>query len=499
MTVKGLLTTIALSFILNIWTSAQAGQPGYSIDEESRTIYRLISELRFDEANSRIKKAQGQYPENLFYVFLENYIDFYTVLITEDKAIFETLETRKAPRLKQLKKGDPSSPFHLLLQAEIHMQWALARLKFGENFTAAWEIRTAYGLLIENSGKHPEFILNNKGLSMIHAAIGTIPEKYHFLIKILTGLEGNIKLSNKEATELVSYCSKNDHLFLGEAEAIHSFIQLFFNNEAQKAWQVIEGSSLDPHASPLAAYVYAIVAQRSGRTDKAIELLEDLEQSPDQEAFLYLEYMLGLNKLRKLDPTAKEHLWRFTKQYKGYNYIKKAYQLLAWHSLVIEGNENLASSYYQACLEKGQQLVDSDKSAYVEAKTGELPDPLLLKMRLLFDGGYYQASMDHINANTAYLSSSHPVEYHYRKARNYQAMERYHDALREYGFLLARVDDRSKYQICNAALQSGIIYETLGNMKAARSYYEKCLELDPDSYKDSLHVKARAGLQRLEG
>ena len=47
-------------------------------------------------------------------------------------------------------------------QAEINLQWAANRLKFGDYFTAAFEINKAYRQIQENNKKYPNFIPNKK-------------------------------------------------------------------------------------------------------------------------------------------------------------------------------------------------------------------------------------------------------------------------------------------------------------------------------------------------
>jgi tetratricopeptide (TPR) repeat protein len=51
---------------------------------------------------------------------------------------------------------------------------------------------------------------------------------------------------------------------------------------------------------------------------------------------------------------------------------------------------------------------------------------------------------------------------------------------------------------CNAVLQSGLIYEALGDYHQAEDKYRKVLQLKPRQYGRSLHQKAKAGLSRIQ-
>ena len=52
---------------------------------------------------------------------------------------------------------DEKSPFLLYTQAEIHLQWAFCKIKFGEYVSAAFEVKKAYSLLLNNQKKFPDF------------------------------------------------------------------------------------------------------------------------------------------------------------------------------------------------------------------------------------------------------------------------------------------------------------------------------------------------------
>jgi len=102
----------------------------------ARKAYEKATELRLIEAENLLAKMRINEPANTLVFFLENYVDFFRVYINEDKAEFDELESRKDYRLRQLRKGDPDSPWYLYTQANIRLQWALARLKFEEYATA---------------------------------------------------------------------------------------------------------------------------------------------------------------------------------------------------------------------------------------------------------------------------------------------------------------------------------------------------------------------------
>jgi hypothetical protein len=485
------LATIATPTILR-------SQQNYDLNAECEEIYQLIIDLRFGEAVHKIDHEKKVHPQNLIPYYLENYIDFFSIIIREEKSDFDRRKGHKKERIKLLKGGDPTSPYFRLLQAETHLQWAIARLKFEEYFKAIREIQTAYGLLKENQIEFPDFHLNLKGLAMVHAIAGTIPDHYKSLVEWLTGIEGNIQKSLQESDRLIVYCQEKQHVFLNEAFVLKSFIELYLNNRPQEAWTIIWQSGLKTQNSPLARFVAANIAMRSGHTDEALHILQEFSQREDQEEFLYLQFMQGVNLLRKLDPAAKSHLLHFVREFRGQHYIKEAYQFLAWASLIFDNNPDLSRYYYTQCLQNGNELMDEDKSAQLEAKSGALPDPLLLQIRLLFDGAYYQRAHDLLLENEKMLKEKFPLDYVYRKARIHHALGDFSEALLNYEKVIKMEEAKNLYQQCNAALQMGLIYEKTNNSHRAEHYFSLCLKMEPNKYKAGLHNKAKAGLSRLK-
>jgi hypothetical protein len=57
--------------------------------------------------------------------------------------------------------------------------------------------------------------------------------------------------------------------------------------------------------------------------------------------------------------------------------------------------------------------------------------------------------------------------------------------------------EASYYFACNAALQIGRIYESKKNLNKAKEFFNRCLSMKPDEYRNSLHQKAKAGLNRI--
>jgi len=474
--------------------------------EESPLIkeaYGLIIDLQFDRARTVIQKIKKEEPQNLLVLHLDNYIDFFTIFINEEKDQFKKLEKNKEKRLDKIERdGDFKSPYYLFVQAEIELQWALARAKFNGRFNrevikAGTECLSAYKLLTENQKRFPNFIANKKSLSAIHVLAESIPG---FVRKVFS-IDGTIAQGTSEIEEVIKYSNENDFLYKEEAIAIYTYILFYQNNRKREAWDFLQQSDLDPVKSPLVCFLMANMAQKIGENDQAIELLESRPQGSDYFPFHYLEFMLGKCKLYRLDDDAVTHLSNYLSKFKGAHYIKEAHQKLGWYELVVHNNIPKYKKYMKACQNTGNELIDGDKQAQKEAKRNLNPHPTLLKARLLYDGGYNQRAYGVLirNAHLFNNASDNSLEYFYRLGRVTQSLGNPKDAIDYYNEVILKGSNSEQYYACNAALQVALIFEEQKDYRSARDYFNKCLDMSPSDYKNSLHQKAKSGLNRVKG
>ncbi len=469
----------------------------FKLTPEIKSAYKSAIALRLNEASDILKNVEKNEPNNLMRLHIENYVDFFTVFINEDKKEFDRLEKNRKKRIKLIeKKGDRKSPYYRFILAEIDLQWAVARSKFEQFFKASSEAFNAYKLLEQNQKRFPDFIENKKSLSAIHTLVETIPGIFKFLF----GIQGSIKQGTQEIEEVIEYMESNEFLYKEEAAAIYAYIMHYQNNKKEEAWRYINSGVMDPSTSPLSSFVMASMALKNGKNEEVLSVLKKRPRGPEYHKFHYLEFLEGRAGLYKLDPNSKNLIESFTQNFNGRHFVKEAYQKLAWYELIM--NEDIAAykNYMKQVQNKGRSLVDEDKQALKEAEEKVIPHPILLRARILYDGGYYQKAFNLLVKKSYVLESSKDseLEYNYRLARVTHALKNYFDALEHYSVAIEKGKKDKSYMACNAALQMGLIYESQGRDSEAKKYFNTCLEISPREYKNSLHQKAKSGLSRLK-
>ena len=185
----------------------------------------------------------------------------------------------------------------------------------------------------------------------------------------------------------------------------------------------------------------------------------------------------------------------------GINYIKSANYKLAWIAFLQENNV-LKNIYLQRVVLDGHLIIDEDRVAFMHAKRNSITHPVLLKTRLLYDGGYYSLALSEINkikAQDSSFSKDHKMEYWYRIARiqsklidnNILIMSYYQKALE-------KGKGSTSYYAPMSALQIGLIYEKEKNIQKAKYYFNICLEMSGFDYQRGIHLKAKSALARIK-
>ncbi len=472
----------------------------YTWNPALKAVYGQIMELRLAEAEADLSAAARHDPRNLLVLHLENYIDFLKCYLDEEPGQFDRLEGNKDKRIQRIRaEGDPDSPYHLYLQADILLQWALTRQKYGEYATALLEVNRAFRYLQRNQERFPEFLPNRKDLGILRGMVGTIPETYQQILSKVSHLHGSLEEAREDLQAALAAGSDGAYIYYPETVVYHAFFQLLLENDADGAWRTVGRLTPAPEESPLTTYVRAQVALRCYRGEDAIRTLQNRPRGSRYHPCPYLEYLLGNAKLQRLDADADRHFHLFIRQYGGRQHLKDAHRKLAWHAWLVRQDTAAYFRYMAACRTVGRQDNGTDQEAHRQAGVPVLPTPALLRARLLFDGGHFDRALSVLSEPSVpfVFPPEERLEYTYRLGRIQHQRGQLEQAIGHYLETLREGADSAAYYACRAALELGHIHARRGEHAAARLYYGQCLRLEPAAHALGLHQQAKAGLKRL--
>ncbi len=151
---------LLISFIL--LSLSFPSKANFDFNSNCKQAYQAVFDLRLSDAKNLIQKEKKQNPANGIIILLENYVDYFNLLASENKAEYDRLKRFKSSRLSDLEKKDKNSPYYLFAQAEINLQWGMLESRFQDYFSSGITIRKANRLLSANAEKFPEFLPKSK-------------------------------------------------------------------------------------------------------------------------------------------------------------------------------------------------------------------------------------------------------------------------------------------------------------------------------------------------
>ncbi len=450
------------------------------------TIFSNIINLRFTKAQKQINNCK--LPEHKK-KYLINYSLFLKTFINQEQQDFNEFIGVSNENLNFYNKLNDSIPEKLFLISETKLQLAVNSFIFGYYYKSATNFLSSYYTIKKNSEKFPKYNKNNKLNGIFEMILGNIPQDYN-LIKKLFSLNGNIKSGKNKLQSY--YKNLKSKPKITEAKIIMYFAYKNFTNT-----NVYLNYKADT-ANPLIIFTYANYLLSTDSTLKAIKILDNYKPNPDF-TFYYIYYQKGLLKLYNLQKSSKQDLLFFVNNFAGINYIKSAYEKIYWWNIIFD-NQTENIKIEDKIRNLGNLTTDEDKQAIrsIEAPYSNI---ILLKSRLLFDGGFYNKALRLLleNKNSKlYKNIEEKLEYIYRLARIYDKLKKYDKAINLYNKVISFGENQPYYFAANSSLSIAEIYEKQKNFTQAKFFYKKCLSINNYGYKNSIELKAKAGLNRIK-
>lgn len=295
----------------------------------------------------------------------------------------------------------------------------------------------------------------------------------------------------------MNYAKTKPFLFEEELRVIYAYILIANRKDDKKAWEIINHPKINTKTSLLACLVKGDIAMRVAKNETAIQVFENAPRTSNFEKVPHLEYYLGLAKLRKLDKSAKTHFNNYLKQKVTDNFVKSTYLRLAWCSTLFSNNSEY-NKYINLTKTKGITKIYDDQKSLKLSKIKFHKD--ILKMQVLYDGGYYTRATKLITAKnvTDFQSKYDKTNYYYLAARVAHKQKQYDKAISNYKKAIQVGKETTYYFVCYSALLIGELYEQKKNKTEARKYYNACLKYKSELNQSSYHQQAKNGLKRVK-
>lgn len=467
----------------------------FTYDSKVRSAHGAIHELRLKDAGQLISGlGKDQYGWKLY---LTHFLKTVEIISSPQEQTYELYVSKSHELLGEIRKIKSESPWKSYCIADMELYEAGIHAKNSQMAKAAGGVSTCYKTLKKSIADHPDFAPSYKAYGLLEAGIGTLPDTYQKMISIL-GYKGSL---NEGYKHLSKAARDTNYWVAREAQYLKMAVELYLMNDPDLAWKTIVKATPDRGQNLVATFFYANTAMKCGRNDEAIRVLQERPTNEEYARFYFLDFLLGTAKLCRLDQDANVYINRFIEGQKTGDYIKSAYNKLLWYCITTGDSTNY-QDYRSRVISRGSVALEEDKQALFEVVDGVRPDPELLKVRCLFDGGYYDRALSIIGPmrEKQFDLLEHRIEYNYRKGRVYQMLGEDKLAIAFFKEAIERGKNVPLYYAAYAACYIGEIYEGNGDYEKAREYFRKAVDLGKGTtFGKSIEHRSKSGLVRLEG
>ncbi len=423
-------------------------------------------------------------PQSLYIANLYTTLD---LILWDDPSQFDAWEEAWNERLQKLDKSDVKDPEKTFFRAEMLIHGAFAHLKFGHELEAGWLLRQAWQRTINSIEQFPGFKPHLKTVGLLHVLIGTVPDKYSWLLSLL-GMEGSIEEGLAELELYIQSAGPLTREVTLLLDMIHAY--LLSNGHYSDSVTLYAPTRLE-------LFVKLLVHLKNSNGTAALESFRHLDRIGFRYPFLH--YLGGEVYLRKGEyPLAAAQYEKFISRSRGISHIRDAHYkvFLAYH---LSDDPVNAQKYFDLAQSEGEARSEADKHATRSLKTGKFPDPLIMKIRLLTDGGHYRKADSLVQAKreVQFTSTSDSVEFIYRQARLAHQQDKLRKAISLYKEVIDRSPEKGWYFAPNSCLQLGLIFSKHDDHEQAEYYLKKVRTYSKHAYKQSLDHKARTALNKL--
>ena len=471
---------------------ASAGQP--LLSPTAQHAYAELLKLKVGSCRQLLAAEPVGAPGTLL---VADCADFLELLISQDASRYEATVAAQDARLTLLEQAPPSA-LSAYAQAEIKLHLAVAQLAFHHEVRGAWNLRQAVLLVQAAAERYPAYLPARKTLGVCQFGIGSLPEGYHWLLRLL-GLRGNVE----EGLRNLRLAATQPNDFQAETQLIQALILESYYKKGDESLALTERLACEQPDNLLFNYLAISLNKRQHHGEAALAAYRARPTGPAYLPLAFVHHIAADLLLYRGDYAASvAENQQFLREYRGDYYRKDAafkLYLAAW----LGGAPAATTERYRQQINlAGPLTIEEDIYAQRFYHDARPLNSVLTRARLQTDGGYYGAALGTLQQFS--MSAATPVrdqlEAPYRRARVWQGLGRLDSARQDYVRTLRRsaaLGEPPYYFAPQAALQLGYLAQAAGQRAAARRYFEQALAYPKHEYKNSTDQKAKLALRQL--
>ncbi len=457
---------------------------------KSENTYAQLLNFQIDSCLNSIKGL----PQNPWSFYQEILITSTQLFIEDDSDYYKSKKYIESDLLEKLRKLNFTEDYTNFLRSEIKLQWALIKLKYGDEFSSFWSLKQAYNIAEENIKQYPGFLPSYKTLGLLHVLYSASPDKYDWILALF-GIEGNTSAGLAELDKV--YNSHSPYAL--ESGLMLALLNTYILNSPILGTEIM-ANVYGENRYLLVEYAYALILMKNAQSEKALNIILEAERSHPQPFVLpQMYYLKGEILLQKnLLEESIENYKLFLSHQKGKNLVKDAYYKIGICKLM-QASPDEANEYFDASQKNGWAKNEADKNALKMLETSSFSPNELYQLRYAIDGGFYDKAKIIIEKTDASKLNDHDkCEYYYRSARYYHKTNNKTAAINRYEKTIKLQKQNNWYFAPNSALQLGLIYLADNNVESSKAYLNLANEYRDYPYLNSIRQKVKVALKELK-
>ena len=472
-----------------------APAPTEQLTPNSRRAYDEVLKLRLAPARALLQAELARTPTAPAPLLVADCADFIELMVSQDEGRYAAVAAAQQARLAALERA-PAGALRDYAHAEIMLHLGLGQVLFKHLVAGGWNLRRGYQQMEAVTARYPSFYPARKTLGVCQFAVGSLPEGYHWLLRLL-GLRGDVAAGLRNLT----LAAARPHDFQTESQIFQALIREGYYKRPDEALRLAERLRAEQPDNLLFSYLLLSINKRQHRADAALAAYRACPSGPGYLPVTYLRHMAADLLLYQGDyaGSERENL-AFLREYQGRHYRKDAafkLYLAAW----LGGAPAAAVARYREQINQpGPTDVEEDTYAQHYYHEARALHPVLTRARLQADGGYYRAALATLATFRAGPAASwrDRIEEPYRRARAYEGLGRTDSAWAAYQRTVDEAAGRAPFYFApQAALQMGYLARQAGHADLARQCFERALRYPWHEYKNSTDAKAALALREL--
>ena len=452
-------------------------------------IRAIPSVLHYEGLSSDENKAFQVYIDNLKYV-LE------LLLVNNENKFKDYLGTEKN-RLHALEGLDDNLPFVAFMKIELKMHRGLLKIRYGEKFSGAVNLIQAFRQIDDFERSFPGYLYTLKTSGLLNVLLSLFPDQITWVLKIL-----QVNPDIRKGISCLKELSHSNSVFNREGLLLYALSQSYYNDNADEIVKLLDTTKNQFNNSLLYSYLRGLISTKYRDNLKALEYFDTcLAFGREYLQVPLINYYRAECNLKKLNFNRAAYLYEvYLDKPDGDDYIKDSYYKLYNLAALYRVPDQNTDYYKNGLLSEGSRNTTSDNYAYNRIMNDYKPNKILFTSRILFDGGYYERSLDTLNTQSldSFAGIEEISEYIYRLARNYQQLDEIDLAIKYFSDVIALENADNYYFWGNSLLHLGNIYSLKGELEKAREYYKAAISYSGQEYRNNIRMEAHTALKKLD-